>query len=212
MQYFILIEGEQHGPLTGEELHRMHIAGQIGDENLVWREGLPEWQPVKELLASLTGKSLPPLPSLPPIPRMQSTLLEVELAPSARKLGALRSASGIIGLLLFILAIFNVGGCINAQHKLQAFTSGSDPDEAPRLFLETAQGISQDDPLRGISGLFERKAALTQDAESAQIGAWLCLIGAAVAEVVFYLSSSSTKSGRKLENIMGIVERNNSDV
>jgi hypothetical protein len=91
---------------------------------------------------------------------------------------------------------------------LQAFTSGSDPDEAPRIFLETAQGITQNDPFRGISNMFDRKAALTSDAENAQIGAWLCLIGAAVAGTVFYVTNSSTKGGIKVEQV---AENNTTD-
>jgi len=193
MQYFVISEGKQHGPFTEEELRQMCQAGRIGDENLVWHEGLSDWRPASEFLGPATEPTLPPLPSLPPIPKIHAPIPASVSITSERKPSAMRSASGIIALLLFILAIFNVGGCINAESKLQAFTSGSDPDEAPRMFLETAQGITQNDPWRGISNMFDRKAALTSDAEGAQLGAWLCMIGAAVAGVVFYRTNSSTK-------------------
>src|SRR5690606_27287273 len=43
---------QQQGPVAAGELARPYHEGQADDATLVWREGLPEWQP----LAGVTGE------------------------------------------------------------------------------------------------------------------------------------------------------------
>lgn len=179
MDYFVIIDGEQKGPFSREQLLAMRAVGSVADNYLCWHRESDEWQPLGEALVTPPEHGLPPLPPLPKFTQTPASAI----IPSGN---ALRSASGIIGLLLVLLAIFNIGGCVNAERRLDAFTNGSDPNEGPRVLMDTLQGMGQDDPLRGISGLFERKRELTEEVENARLGAWLCLIGAAVACGVFW--------------------------
>lgn len=57
---------QQQGPVAAGELARLYHEGQVDDATLVWREGLPEWQP----LAGFTGELgldvvAPPTPPAP---------------------------------------------------------------------------------------------------------------------------------------------------
>src|SRR5947209_13453119 len=63
--------GGQHvGPVSlGELAQRLH-AGEVGSDDLVWREGMPDWQPartVSELAGALpAGPAAAALPGLSP--------------------------------------------------------------------------------------------------------------------------------------------------
>ena len=52
-QFYVLINGEQKGPLTLEQLKGLAIADVITPESMVWRLGTPEWADLKTSLASI---------------------------------------------------------------------------------------------------------------------------------------------------------------
>jgi GYF domain 2 len=52
---FVVENGEQQGPLPPDKVQRMWRDGQITDAALVWREGLPEWQPISFILTRLAS-------------------------------------------------------------------------------------------------------------------------------------------------------------
>lgn len=70
MQWYYSEGGMQRGPVSQEELLAMVANGQLGRHELVWREGMAQWQSFAEVddlrPPSLSGA--PPLPVAPPIP------------------------------------------------------------------------------------------------------------------------------------------------
>jgi hypothetical protein len=46
MQWWYGEQGRQQGPVGDDELRAMVAAGQLGPQSMVWREGLPAWQPL----------------------------------------------------------------------------------------------------------------------------------------------------------------------
>src|SRR6218665_239470 len=52
---------EQHGPVTAEELGTHYRYGRIALDSLVWREGLPQWLPLRDVADEL---GLPPAPDI----------------------------------------------------------------------------------------------------------------------------------------------------
>jgi len=177
MSIYLLRGEQQTGPHTESEVRAMLASAEISRDTLAWREGLSKWQPVEALI---TVPGLPPLPAkLPPV------------LPKPENRRPLHTASGIIALILALLAVFNIGGCINAQQKLERFQSGSDPYTGVEMMVETFRGANEGDPLRGISGLLDKSQSLNEDLENSQVGAWLCLIGAAISGVVFLRSKPS---------------------
>jgi hypothetical protein len=46
MNIFVMIEQQQKGPYTPEQIRDLIASGQLRSSDLAWREGLPEWQPL----------------------------------------------------------------------------------------------------------------------------------------------------------------------
>lgn len=63
---------EQHGPVTADELGTHYRDGRITLDSLVWREGLPQWRPLRDLADELglhpAIEETPMAPLPPPVP------------------------------------------------------------------------------------------------------------------------------------------------
>ena len=59
--YYLLIDGEQVGPYTGEQLREMLGEGGITTESLAWHDGLTDWVQV----GTLVGPPVAPHPMAP---------------------------------------------------------------------------------------------------------------------------------------------------
>lgn len=59
MRYFIGKDGQQLGPFEARQVREQLVAGAISYDDLVWREGMPAWAPVRT--------EFPP-PAAPPLP------------------------------------------------------------------------------------------------------------------------------------------------
>ncbi len=60
--WFYAKDGAQKGPVGIEELKSLRVSGQVGQDDLVWREGMDDWLPyrdVAELSVSISG--IPPV-------------------------------------------------------------------------------------------------------------------------------------------------------
>lgn len=80
-------DGQQFGPVTESEFHRLFRTGQLLPTDLAWREGYPEWQPVGALLAS------PPPGVVPPAPLRTSAAVESRSAAPATSARAAPAAN-----------------------------------------------------------------------------------------------------------------------
>jgi uncharacterized RDD family membrane protein YckC len=50
MTYYYAVNGQQTGPVEEEQLRGMVSSGAISADTLVWREGMPQWQPYSSAL------------------------------------------------------------------------------------------------------------------------------------------------------------------
>ena len=48
MNWFYAIGGQQHGPVDDGQLDALIAASTVNPETLVWREGLANWQPLRQ--------------------------------------------------------------------------------------------------------------------------------------------------------------------
>ena len=48
-QWFVSVEGQQHGPYTGEQLVGFTQTGNLTPESMVWTEGMAEWLPASQI-------------------------------------------------------------------------------------------------------------------------------------------------------------------
>lgn len=69
-QWFHAQDGRQHGPVDEAELRQLVASGRLKPDDLVWRDGMPEWVPVSSLpqLAPSPGPSMAPPPPAPSNP------------------------------------------------------------------------------------------------------------------------------------------------
>ena len=58
-EWYVVIDGEQKGPLTAEEIEARFTVGQIQADSYIWRDGMGDWQHVSALdqFAHLTASS-----------------------------------------------------------------------------------------------------------------------------------------------------------
>lgn len=68
MNWHYVEQGQQAGPVTGEQLAALFQDGKITDETPVWREGLPDWQPFREVRAEILQADSPGAENSPAIP------------------------------------------------------------------------------------------------------------------------------------------------
>lgn len=60
-QWYYTRGGAQQGPVTFDELRRLAETGQFGPGDLVWKEGMPQWQPAHQA-TPFFGAAPPPAP------------------------------------------------------------------------------------------------------------------------------------------------------
>lgn len=67
-QWYVASGQERSGPLSDSELKKLAITGRLSDKDLVWKEGMKEWQPAGSIPGLLPQAQPPALqpPSAPP--------------------------------------------------------------------------------------------------------------------------------------------------
>src|SRR5205085_1562400 len=78
---YVWKNNEQLGPFEKDELERRVASGAFSGDDLVWRDGLEDWQPLRQLYPDVPQlmAATPPLPMPPPIPAQPP---EIPLASS----------------------------------------------------------------------------------------------------------------------------------
>ncbi len=60
MNWYYAAGGQQQGPVDDAQLDALASSGQINAETLVWHEGLPNWQPLRQARPGAASTGLPP--------------------------------------------------------------------------------------------------------------------------------------------------------
>ncbi len=55
------LNGKQKGPVNDEEMRELIKDGKVDNDTTVWREGMPEWEPISKTRFNTQFKSPPPL-------------------------------------------------------------------------------------------------------------------------------------------------------
>lgn len=60
-RWYYLRDEKKEGPVEDAQFARLLDAGEVRPSTLIWREGMPDWRPYREVrLQELSGSSLPP--------------------------------------------------------------------------------------------------------------------------------------------------------
>lgn len=73
MNWYYAKDGQQQGPVDDTELARLVGSKTIVGTTLVWREGLPQWQPYQEVWVAGMPDWRPPMASVPQLPPSAQT-------------------------------------------------------------------------------------------------------------------------------------------
>lgn len=65
--YYVDRQEQRQGPMAAQVIRDAYRRGQLDDETLVWRDGLAQWQPIRQVASELGVIDLPAMP-LPPAP------------------------------------------------------------------------------------------------------------------------------------------------
>jgi type IV pilus assembly protein PilA len=138
---------EQHGPVTAEELGTHYRYGRITLDSLVWREGLPQWLPLRDVADELglhpavdetTSTAPPPVPQPVAPPRA---------APS-RPIPAPPQKQGMSGgKIALIVAAVMVVPCLGIAGILAAIALPAYQDYTLRT--KVTQAVTDNFELRG---------------------------------------------------------------
>lgn len=63
--YYSDADRNRLGPVAADDLVQLHGNGQLAPEVLVWREGLPDWKPWREVMDEVLGRAAPAAPVAP---------------------------------------------------------------------------------------------------------------------------------------------------
>ncbi|MDP0501024.1 MAG: DUF4328 domain-containing protein [Verrucomicrobiota bacterium JB022] len=129
-------ERGQEGPYPEEEVRRLHEAGELPPRTLYWKQGMPDWRPLSELLGeTATDEALarlqpPPMPPTAPATQAAPTAwAPVSAAPARREWSALDGLSNGIVIsygITAVLTLIDVAiGMMNrpAPHATTAYAS-----------------------------------------------------------------------------------------
>jgi len=79
VEWYYAKENKQYGPVTPSELKQLADRGEVGPEELVWREGMEDWVAARKVKGLFDGDPLPasaatvPAPAAPVTPRGRET-------------------------------------------------------------------------------------------------------------------------------------------
>ena len=109
---------EQHGPVTADELVTHYRFGRIALGDLVWREGLPQWRPLRDFADEL-GLDPAPVdvaPAPPPVPPVAAPLAQSSLppAPAAKKPGMSGGKIALIVAAVMVVPCIGIAGILAA--------------------------------------------------------------------------------------------------
>lgn len=130
--YHIILEGQQAGPFTMEQLQQMLAAGQVTPDHMVWRPGQAEWQPLQRFLPP----PLPPPAAAParPAAPTQTPVMTVPAVARPKK----KSMAWLWITLILLLGIVGIGVVAGFAVK-EVMKEGTDEMAFRPLFEERAK-------------------------------------------------------------------------
>jgi hypothetical protein len=110
-EWYYSVGGQRSGPVTGADLKQLAQAGKLGPDDLVWKDGMPEWRPAAKVKGLLppppprTGPpDLPPAGGPPPIPTSRTSGSNPlgDLSGPLRSAAWVKAVSGVGLFLVFV--------------------------------------------------------------------------------------------------------------
>lgn len=62
-RWYYGLNDQQHGPISDQELRRLHRTGELPGTTLIWEKGMADWQPMSSVITDLSSTASLPAPS-----------------------------------------------------------------------------------------------------------------------------------------------------
>jgi hypothetical protein len=89
-EWFLARDGQQFGPVSGVEFHKLVELGHLKPSDMVWSDGMPAWQPAGDVVARLLAQSNAEA-------AVEAMPLQAPSEPSGRNINADASQSALAG-------------------------------------------------------------------------------------------------------------------
>lgn len=126
--------GQSLGQFTPEEVRAGYSEGKFASSDLAWREGMPSWRPLGEVIDELAPApkqgDVPPLPSVAAsglpwenrsevgfFPALLETVRQVLLEPKAA-FAAMKQTGGLGAPLFFFVLVGSIGGAAGMLYQM----------------------------------------------------------------------------------------------
>ncbi|WP_334180452.1 GYF domain-containing protein [Pseudoxanthomonas sp.] len=138
---------EQHGPVSSDELVTHFRFGRVALDSLVWREGMAQWLPLRDVADELglnpapvdVGSTPPPVPQAPSASAPHERLGQPSVAPATKP-----GMSG--GKIALIVAAVLLVPCLGIGAILAAISLPAYNDYTLRS--KVSQAIAESEPLK----------------------------------------------------------------
>lgn len=153
-KYHTLKDGQNFGPYSPAEIRSRLDSGELSPDDFVWTDGMPDWLPIRTILALFTASS-PTLPTqvtvLPPAsshaepvkqPSRVWNFLNKEKQPAVHvQVTNKGCGSGCGTLLVVLLGIGFVMNLLEDKKSVNSPTGASSKTKAEKFFLEGNRAI-----------------------------------------------------------------------
>jgi hypothetical protein len=68
MSYLLYKNDEQTGPFSVAEIQAKIVRGEVSSDDLIWKEGMAEWQLIRNVVPPPVPKPVTVIPGMPPLP------------------------------------------------------------------------------------------------------------------------------------------------
>jgi hypothetical protein len=105
-EWFYAVGSTQHGPVPAETILQMIASGQLTPENLVWRDGMPQWMRAGDMpiFAPPIARPIGPTSIPPPPPPLGQPLGAYYPDPQTAALQSKASTAMAIGIISLVLS------------------------------------------------------------------------------------------------------------
>lgn len=150
MELYLHKNGEQDGPYTEEQISSLLTAGELSRDDIVWHEGLSEWQPLHAVFSL-------PTPVIPPAPIPQTPAKGSIAKPPKSLFKKIRIGTSLAALIIFVFPWIDVQcseksmmtqtgfqviyGGASATEEMESMSFG-EPGAAKKSTSEDSMGIA----------------------------------------------------------------------
>jgi len=142
MEVWIGRNGERHGPYQEEQVREWLRSGQLSPDDLGWREGLADWQPLSVLFPQDKPSPAPSPYGPPPLQQqLRAQAVDFDYAGFWQRFGAW-AIDLLVLMIPSMIVMYATGGLDAYKHLLEQMQSGADMTTAMRTYAEATKGAS----------------------------------------------------------------------